>query len=266
MEKENMLVRELKKVKVAKEAAITGDEILSVSRGLLLDAGTRDEEVLKRLGLNHIKEYQQELTADVVRTKKAEAIYALPTFTGDQLKTLCNTYYLKVLPCKFYNGALTAELPRIVDEFCKKHEINLQLENDNFYILAPTEQFATIKNVPQSLDPILFYCKKERGFHGGREWKIEESDVLVQIHNWGSDFSFLRMFRVLFNNTQLRENDATPWQNTMFALSFTVLAIISALLGLYVVPVILIGLAAMLFNWAFSSNHYIFKLWNQREI
>ncbi len=173
-----------------------GDTILNDAKQLLLEAHNDDIEMLERIGLDHQVKYSKELQSDATRSKLAQERYDQVTYTGEEIKQLCNTYDLRMLPARYYNGSIPVDLARKVKEFETQNEV--QIRQSSLYILAPTSQFNTIEDTPVQTDPILFY--KVDSEHGSsREEEADENDRFVNVHNWGNDFTFLRKYRWLIN-------------------------------------------------------------------
>lgn len=181
------LVKSLNKEREQREKLISGDKIVGDAKQLLLDSSKRDDKILKTLGLDHQITYTKKLQEDVQRTKAVSKIYNQVVFSKEDLHKLCNKYSLKVLPSHYYNGSIPPELSRKIEEFCEKNDIPVL--GSKFFIMAPEEQFNTIKQVPIQADPILFYSPEYNGH------SLASSDTFIQVHNWGNDFGFLRRFR-----------------------------------------------------------------------
>lgn len=187
-------LKELKKVKEKEQKAVNGDSILQEATAILLNAHDEDTEMLGKIGLDHQLKYEKELTQDIRRTKRAEEIYQSDSFTGAQIKELCKTYFLKLLPVEYYNGSIPVDLPRVTRQFLEKAGIE-NYGQHNFYILAPINQFNTIKKVPIQADPILFYRETDTGTTRVRF--ARENDVFTRVHDWGNDFTWVRKYAYL---------------------------------------------------------------------
>lgn len=265
--KENKLLRELTKVQKEKEDSISGDEILQASKTLLLGAGSDDLHVLKALQLDHIHNYQTDLTSDIIRTKKAREIYETDVFTGSQVKELCTKFYLKICHVSDYNGPLTAELPRMVKEFCEKNNIDVQNDSGHFFILAPIEQFRNIKHVPVKQDPILFYRNPEKNFTSrDTHNKVTEECVLAQVYNWGNDFSSLRKLMYMGNNTKLETSSTTPSSILQTTVLFMLFTLASAFFPYIIVTIILIFITSISAFGLAKKSFEIDTLWNVPKI
>lgn len=261
------LVKELDILKEKKEKDFNGDHIVKQAEVLLLDSHNQDNVVLETLGLDHQIKYTKKLEIDYRRGKIAEETYNKKSYSGSDIKTLCNDYDLKMLPTSYYNGEIPSDLARIVSEFCESN--NISMRPDCFYILAPTEMFRTVKHVPRNLDPILFY--KEPNSTSSRVEKAHKDDSFVNIHYWGNDFSPLRKFRYLFSDFKEYNSD-WPNRNRMivFIIVFSLLAIANALL--FYIPmainvIILAILTSLTVGYSsYYKSKYLNDLWNDKKI
>lgn len=163
---------------------------ISDTKLLLADNEANRIQVLKALGLDDgIKEYEEAKGRSLDR-KKLEEDYGKDIFHLDEIKNLCLKYDLRLLNTRFYNGAITSELPDKVVEFSKEHDIRVGVggdtwsgDGDKFYILAPREKFRTERTKQSRAndkDPILFFNT------GNNHYKM--------VYAWGHS---LKMFRLI---------------------------------------------------------------------
>ena len=261
------LVKELDVLKEKKEKVFNGDHIVKQAEVLLLDSHNQDNVVLEKLGLDHQIKYSKKLETDYRRGKMAEETYNKKSYSGSDIKKLCNDYDLKMLPTSDYNGEIPSDLARIVGEFCESNDIPMRSEC--FYILAPTEMFRTVKHVPRNLDPILFY--KEPNSTTSRVEKAQTSDSFVNIHYWGNDFSPLRKFRYLFSNfKEYRSYWANKDRMIVFMIIFSLLTILN-LITLFMPMAFNVTILAILTSLtvgysSYYKNKYLNKLWNVNKI
>jgi hypothetical protein len=204
------LVTLLNKEKDRTNKFISGDKIVKDVELLLLEEGEKENEVLSTLGLDHQVEYTRTLKEDIQRTEAVKKVYNQEVYTFLELHKLCNIYSLKVLEAKYYNGTIPPELSRKVEEFCK--EKNIAMEGNKFFILAPEEQFRTLKSVPVQADPIMFYSPEYNGY------SLSNRDTFIQVHNWGNDFGFLRKYRWMTTSWIPRSDDLSIRGSLIIAL------------------------------------------------
>lgn len=270
--KPNKLVKELEKLQEEKKSNIEMDSLLKASSQLLLGAADRDQQILSDLGLDHIHKYQRDLTEDIIRTQKAKEIYSRNTFTGEEVKMLCNKYYLKILPSELYKGIITADLAKVVEQFKESHP-DVEINPLNFFILAPIELFKTVKHepiqkVPVNLDPILFYRIPEKGSSSRDTYKVvTEKCTLVQVYNWGNDFSEFRKYMNMFSDTVNHSEDTSPKAVTITGLSFIFLSLLFAIILNTMIATIItafIGCFILYVN-TFTKKH-IDRLWNSERV
>lgn len=259
------LVKELNKEKQAQQKEIDGNKIVESATLLLNEAASADEDLLNKIGLNKQIKYAKELQEDANRTKIAEKIYAQDTFTGEQIKKLCLKYDLRILRADMYAGSIVVDVPRKIRAFCEKHDI---IPNYNcFFILAPVESFRTVKHVPVDADPILFY--RDGSDHSiTSSDHVSEKDILLQIHNWGNDFTFIRRFRWLLDG-YYPDSDSTSNQVRTFTLGIIFLVAIAITFFVPIIEALFVSLFVGGFICALSltfsiyhRNRYLSELWN----
>jgi hypothetical protein len=242
------------------------EDVLNQANQLLLAAHDEDREVLETLGIKHLK-FEKKLVEDVVRSKKVQAIYNKPTFSGKDLKYFCNMYDLKVLPISYYSGAVPAEFARIVREFCTERGTTVKNISDNLFVMAPAEMFDTIKHKPKKkVDPILLYRDTEKKVTSYRDTdysKASTDDMFVQVYNWGNDFNFTRKYHYLFTSTIDRSSDTCVSTVTFWAIVFMLIGFV---LGMSIFNIgfgfffFIVGSLFILFN---SDSKFVDTLWNQ---
>lgn len=255
------LLKELKKQQRKAHKQVEENDVKKEVEQFLLTAHEEDEQILHNIGLDHNIEYDRKLTQDYNRTKKANEIYKQETFTGRQIKALCNTYDLKMLRAQYYNGQIPSDLTRKLKEFEQTTDTNL-VDSDNFFILAPVEQFKTIKHVPRSQDPILFYRADSSP---NRYGEAQEEDLFVQVHNWGNDFTFLRKFRDMLC-TYDGMGDAN---NRQIFIGFTIgylLLTFFAFAANLLIPVIILTAIYSFVLYQLNHNLRYHKEWNSERV
>lgn len=226
---------------------------------LLLEAHQKEQKIFDALGFksNSITTVHKN---DIKRTAMAKPIYGNASFMGKDLKKLCVEYDLKLLPTSYYNGDVPIEVARLVDEFCEKHSV---MPNDNnFFILAPSEMFNNEKHIPRELDPILFYRENNSRY---RDVFAEESDLFTQIYNWGNDFSFMRKFRYFLSRYR-RDNDDTSNRDLMLISLFFILASVVSSIVFTMPFIALTGLSVAYFFASFIEEDIFNLTWNNNKV
>lgn len=255
------ILEELQKEKKRAYDEVENNTISQEANQLLLNAHSEDAEILRVIEMDHQLKYDANLKEDYNRTKHAEEIYKQESFTGNQIKALCIKYNLRMLPTSYYNGSIPTDLGRRVAKFAEEN--NIKADNYNLgrhlFILAPKEQFNMIQHVPRQVDPILF-------FRMDGDERATESDTFVQIMNWGSDFSFMRMFSFLMSKHKDNSDSMPNYQRTWFMIGFVILGLFMAHVNFFLG---LLFLAAAIPMWWVSWNSYkndeMRRYWNKNK-
>lgn len=228
---------------------------------LLLEAHNKEQKIFKSLGFksNSITTVHKN---DVKRTAMAKSIYGTISFLGKDLKKLCVEYDLKLLPTSYYNGDVPIEVAKLVDDFCEKHSV---MANDqNFFILAPSEMFNNEKHIPRNMDPILFYREKNDNGYRSSNFAVG-SDLFTQIHNWGNDFSFARKYRYLLSTYKDSIDDTS--NRTLYIISMIIflMSFITSILS--AIPIIAVCGVLISYAFCFFTDKNIFlNTWNTDKI
>ena len=233
----NKAIAELTAIKDKREEVVKTDEIVQKVETLMLESHEKYEEeqkLMDKIGLNAYSSYQRKLTEQLNRTKQMEKIYSRKVFRGEDIKKLCQTYYMKMLPAKYFIGDIDAAVPRLVAEFCKERDI-VGSEHE-FFILAPNEMFNTTKEEvpprpPRMQDPILFYRQWDKTKRMTNE-ALEEEEF-VQVANWGKDFTFGRKFKHLFSHYRNSNESISMFSSTLISAIFLIAGIIAGLYDVY---------------------------------
>lgn len=194
-----------KKDQASKEAEEI-NSIINDTNQLLLGHHQEDEETKRALGVHTKVSYESEVTETTKRLAMHDKIYKKESFSGEFVKHLCNKYDLRILPISEYTGKVPPEMYRKVREFAEENkDKKVNISDGNFFILAPVEMFETRK-VRKILDkdPILFYRESPNGTYNRT---IQSNDILMNVYDWGNDFSFLRQLRYLVNDYSEYSND-----------------------------------------------------------
>lgn len=243
---------ELKKAKKETQEILEKNGVLDRVENLLLGYEADQEKTLKDAGFRMTNDYESKLVEDYNRTKQAEKIYGQESFTGAQIKSLCQKYDLRMLSPRFYQGSIDVDLATKIDEFCRKND--LIVSDREIFILAPTECFKIVnETIPKNIDPIVFYRtdgSKESRWDGA---KAQENDTFTQIHNWGSDFTEARKYRFLFDESVLESEQSSTNSFKMILLMIsTLLVLASTLVGNW------IFIGCTLFIAFISLIHFLF--------
>lgn len=246
------------KIGQKQKESILGDDF--DPKTLLLDAHNKEQKIFNSLGFksNSITTVHKN---DVKRTTMAQSIYGTISFLGKDLKELCVEYDLKLLPTSYYNGNVPIEVARLVDDFCEKHTV---MANDqNFFILAPSEMFNNEKHIPKEKDPILFYREKKDGNRSNS--LAYESDLFTQIHNWGNDFSFIRKYRYFLSRYKDSSDDVS--NRFLFIISMIVFLFSYITSVLSAMPMIaVVGVLLSYGVCSFTDKKIFLNTWNNNKI
>lgn len=230
-----------------------------VTKQLLLDSHNEDLEIYRSLGLSGTLNYESKHAKDYKRSKRVEEIYSKPSFTGTQIKELCNKYHLKMLTLSNYNGTIPPELGRKLREFDKSNkDVNLK-DTMSFFILAPYEQFQLIDHVPINDDPILFW-------RVGNSYisTAQENDDFLVVHGWGNDFSEFRRLKKYFSTTIESDNDFTPLFTTYLSIGLTIIFLVPAIFENSFLSIMSIFLIWYMRFFMFSFH--CDELWNKNSL
>lgn len=142
-----------------------------------------ENDALKRVGL-HRTILSGKQTKDRIKTSlsETEKFNQERVFHLSQIENICNKYYLKFLPSRYFAGVVDNELPNRITNF--EIAYGVQCDNTNTFIIAPIESF-DLQKKPK--DPLFFY-------------KIN-SEYFYLIHKWGNDLSITRRLMNLLSNT-----------------------------------------------------------------
>lgn len=169
-------VKQLEKVKKGSSQI----DAVELDKEILDKSQERDMQIYESLGIEgFIFKVQSSVNLE-------DGVYSI-----QQIQEICNAYDFKFLETSYYKGGFPLNLAPIISEFLEKNtrSYNKEINNikdfsDRFYIMAPVEMFSTKKHVPVSKDPVLFYKT------GMNSYKL--------VHQWGDDFPFSRVFRIMF--------------------------------------------------------------------
>jgi hypothetical protein len=183
---------------------------------VLLEAYNEEKHILEDLDMSHNKsntceDKKQRLT----NTRLFEEKFKKDSYTGHQVKEVCERYGLRVLPTSKYLGIIPSNFSTVVSEF--KETNKLQLSSYDFFVMAPEVCFEE-KGKHSVADLTLFYRKSNE--YSTYNNKIDEDDVLVEIKTWGGDYGLLRELSVV---TTLNNKDTLY---LVFSTAFLVFSIL----------------------------------------
>lgn len=259
------LTQELEKAQTKQYQELESEGILKKVDQLLIGHEETQTKVLKDAGFRTPNQYESKLVEDYKRTEIANKIYSTKSYTGKQIKDICIKYDLRMLPTRYYQGAIDVDLADKIEDFLEKN--NLAMNEGEFFILAPVESFETVeKIVPRNVDPILFYrTDKNRNRYST---SAGEDETFTQIHNWGNDFTELRRWRFLLDQSKSKDDWSTNSMKTIFLILSVILTFIACIIGNGgFIAFSLLICAVTLFNFLFiDTNTLNDDKWNTNEV
>jgi hypothetical protein len=158
---------------------------------LFLSAPKENLQVLEEINLDH-QIHKNKKKVDLKNKLTAfENIYNLKSFTGAEIKNLCNLYDLKCLTADKYKGKVDSELANKLIEFKKEHNIHLKARE--CFIVSTRESFE-VENDHLNNNCIFLYC--ERNHSNG----AQEDEVFSVVHTWGNLINTNRKYRYLLQH------------------------------------------------------------------
>jgi hypothetical protein len=248
------LKSELQKVKQRENAPI--ESVVDQVKTLLIGYDNESEKILKQAGLSS-NPIEPRLTEDYKRTKAVEERYKVDSYTGAQIKELCNMYNLRMLPTSYYKGTVPADTADYIKDFCDKNK--LPISDREMFILAPVEMFET-KQFYLDRDPILFYRTDKRNSY---ENKAQLEDVFSQVHNWGNDFQETR--KLWFLGDRHNRDFASNRARSVIFLAATLLFLVALITGIgpfIGITTFILLVAITLFSFTNISNLKNDEPWN----
>lgn len=259
------LLKELRGNKRKYRKGLIENNVAKEAQTLLLGAKAEDISTLETLGLDHHIKYERRLQDKLNRTTAIEKIYKHESFTGKEIRDLCKKYYLKMLHVDKYNGPVPRELSKKINEF-SKNEI-VKITTNNFFILAPVEQFKEVKTIKEYGDPILFY--REDNNYSSRLCEAESYEVFSEIFAWGKGFSWLRQYYILWDTKRNKSDEfpgsASPRFKTILSALFFALAIFFLFLGYSTACKVFTIFSLIPISTIFMIKQKADKLWNQKD-
>lgn len=134
-------------------------------------------DVLDRVGLGRVLTSGKGAKTRIIRDQDGIKKYKQErVFHISQIREVCNKYYLRFLPTRYYNGVVDVNTPEKISTF--EVAYGERCDMDNMYIMAPAKSFK-LERRPK--DPLLFY-------------RINYSDYYYLVHKWGNDLNLFRRF------------------------------------------------------------------------
>lgn len=198
---------------------------------LLLEATAVEERaVLRTFGLDENIRKVEEARGKQLESEQFTEEYG-NVYQFQDIAGLAVQYRLRFLPLSKFRGGIDPLLATKMVAFGKKHGIDPNAYAENFYVLAPSEDFAltTEKHYrPRPVvaqDPLLFY----RTDREGEFWTL--------IMKWGTEFNYFRLIRSLkYRNAHYYITHWSMVFTSVLLLAFT------GLIGGFTVPMWLIAL------------------------
>jgi len=171
-----------------RKQSVLGSNIVKEAKLLLENNAYEEQELLRLLRMDtHIQIVQDEI-GNKIELKQAEDSWG-SVYLYDEIREICLDYRLRFLPCKYFKGNISRDLPSAILRFCKKHDIphTDSYLHERFFVMAPRGSFA-LEDKPK--DPLLFY-------------RIDDKDRYVLVHQWGNDLSPMRLVKGFFFRNKL---------------------------------------------------------------
>lgn len=172
-------------INLEKELLNSNVSLIETKDSLLIDEYNKQKEldtsILNRVGLNNVLTVGSRIENKInLNELQIEKFDRTKVFNIKQIEKICDKYYLKFLPTKFYNGSIDSELPNKISEFETTYSVTCY--SDKSFILAPRNSFQ-LEEKPK--DPLFFY-------------KIND-EYYYLIHKWGNDLSILNRFKSILS-------------------------------------------------------------------
>lgn len=265
----NRAIFELEKINSEEQYTIDNNEVIKQST-LLLEAPKEDTKLLEEFGIDHQIKAAEKITVLNNRQKAIGKLFGEKTYTGNQIKLLCNKYYLKLLPVRYFRGNIPVELSEKIREFADKNDIVLTGARYNFFILAPYTQFTKDphndeedikRGIKINSAPVLFYRE------GERDRIACEDEVFTQVYSWGdANFSNIRKYNFLFNDNVGKEKEEPPVTRSILAIILLAIGFSFGLAGYVIFPLVVFITAAIVI---YSNTLFTITpdtLWNKSTV
>lgn len=175
------------RIQAIKEA----DEALASVSEFLQQEDKQTFGMLQYFGYSKVINEAQQKKETIERTAaQARTLKALDCLTKEDIRKVCEKYYLKFLPAEQYNMPVPLHALEALKEFAKTTQMGRAwgpssgIDPDKLFMIAPPSHFKLFER-PIPEDPILLY-------------EIEEG-IYVLIVQWGNDFTFVRRIYGIVN-------------------------------------------------------------------
>lgn len=206
----------------------TSDELLKVQEYEKLGKKI-ENDALNRIGIIDSAIEGKQVKNKMSRLKKDTLSFAKErVFHVSQIKGICNKYYLRFLPTKYYKGSVDVNLPERITNF--EVAYGTKCNKDNMFIVAPVSSF---KLEERPKDPLLFYRINDEYYY--------------LIHKWGNDLSIFNRVKSFLSNVYL----STFIISFVFPLPFLFLKIFqhSVGVGTYIIFAAIVFFCCCIFNY-----------------
>lgn len=260
MEKKTRLEKDLNLLSTSEN----NTEVKEIEKAtLLLSAPEESKQVLVDIGLD----YQLNKSKDKVRLKEALDLFKdrfqSNTYTGDQIRKLCNVYDLKMLNAAEYKGQLDPELTSKLKVFTDNNYESFKVvpRRRDFFILSTRSSFE--EDCKGESNVMFFYRESGDDRHDRSYAKTE--DVFTLVHSWGSDLKPLRKARFLFYCPSQKDDGIFSSSITILSILMFIIAVWSGLSNNIVSATCIAFLAGIvLFVNSINEKKYD-ERWNQIE-
>ena len=183
-------------------------------------APTESKEVLEQIGLTHQLRKSEEKVATQNALNHFKTKFETNTYTGDQIRTMCNVYDLKMLPSHNYKGQLDPSLVSVLKQFSdKNYETNKIVPRQrDYFILAPRESF---ENNCTGTGNVMFFYRETGESRSSNEY-AKSDEVFSLVHSWGEDLKPIRKARFLFYSPMVKDDGIFSSTITISTNSLTV--------------------------------------------
>lgn len=225
--KKSLVLTELQAGQDKSEKELNPD-ILGPVQKLLEYDNQQDRQTLKALGMDTHLRIASDMQDRAIVLESLKKQMNGKIFHVDTIQDLCVKYRLRLLPTKYFRGAVDAEVPAMIKQFTRESGIEMTEAHlmTRFFIMAPPKAFnlkeVVIPKQPSALkkffdalrsDPVLFYKADENHYR--------------MVHKWGNDFSIFRAIQ------------GWRWKdfNNFFAFGFLVSLVASTFLASAIFPI-----------------------------
>jgi hypothetical protein len=197
---------------------------------LMENTAAEERKILRHFDLDENVQKVEALRGQIIESETFTTEFGNCYQVAD-IAMLAKQYRLRFLPLSKFKGGIDPLLATKIVAFGKEHNIDPTAYADNFYVLAPAEDFRLTETKhyrPRpviSQDPLLFY-KTDRD---GKFWTM--------VHKWGTEFNYIRMVR------SLKYRDASHYvAHWSIVLTAVAMLAFTSLIGGYTVPMWAIAL------------------------